>query len=142
MYGSEQERRTSRALRCHRIVAGRRSQVGAARGWAAQRLRGVDRADDVLLAVSELVTNAIVHSRSGAPGGWARLHLRRWPTGVEVRVADLGAADRPQRAAASECAESGRGMALVTAVADEWGTQETPYGLTVWARFSTAGDAR
>ncbi len=59
---------------------------------------GVDpgRLADLLLAVSEAVTNAVLHAyRDRAPGG-VRLELRREGDEVRVTVADEGAGMRPR----------------------------------------------
>jgi anti-sigma regulatory factor (Ser/Thr protein kinase) len=54
-------------------------QVGQARRLLAAFLASFPRADDVVLICSELATNAILHSKSGEPGGHftvrARHHL-------------------------------------------------------------------
>lgn len=88
--------------------------------------------EPVLLAVSELVTNAVRYG--SAP---VRLTLRRCARGVTVGVHD-GAAVPPPRTATlpDDDAESGRGLSLVQAVADETGVQaEDDGGKVVWARF-------
>ena len=105
--------------------------VARARRWTISRLRlryVEDPAVDVAqLLVSELVTNAIVHAST-------RLHLA-----VEVRVDDVRLAvtdDDPQLPSLGAVdleATSGRGMQLVDALADDWGTYVEPHGKTVWA---------
>lgn len=47
----------------------RRDQVREARRFLAGILDGCPAADDVLLAASELATNAVLHSASSQPGG-------------------------------------------------------------------------
>jgi anti-sigma regulatory factor (Ser/Thr protein kinase) len=44
--------------------------VTAARHHITQVLAGVPCAEDVAYAVSEVGANAVMHSRSGQPGGW------------------------------------------------------------------------
>jgi serine/threonine-protein kinase RsbW len=44
--------------------------VRAARHHVAQALAAVPCIEDVAFAVSEIATNAVLHSRSGQPGGW------------------------------------------------------------------------
>ncbi|MFF3269510.1 ATP-binding protein [Streptomyces chrestomyceticus] len=91
-----------------------------------------DDAARVLLVCSELAANAVQHA--GVPG---RL--------FEVRVEDEGAAclvevsdasrRMPRRVRADEEAEHGRGLWLVSVLAEEVGDRlRTPLGKTVWAR--------
>ncbi len=96
----------------------------AARAFAREALADwnvTGRADDVLLCVSELATNALVH---GAPPGRGFL-LRLLPYdggGLRVEVHDSGdgvpAVPRPD---AGEPGEGGRGLLLVAELADKWG---------------------
>jgi anti-sigma regulatory factor (Ser/Thr protein kinase) len=77
--------------------------------------------EDAALAVSELVTNAIRH---GLPP--VGLLLRRRDGQVRMDVNDarpepVTAGDRP-----GELAESGRGLEIVNAVADETGSEHIP----------------
>ncbi|MGW4237636.1 ATP-binding protein [Streptomyces sp. NPDC004749] len=104
------------------------------------------RVDDVLLCVSELATNALVH---GVPPGRGYL-LRLWwresgPLRVEVhdsgggqpRLREPGGAAAGSGVAAD--AESGRGLLLVAAVADAWGVGERDPGKIVWCEFALKG---
>ncbi|MFD9207951.1 ATP-binding protein [Streptomyces sioyaensis] len=94
-----------------------------------------DLAEDVLLVISELITNAVVHalppaalrlSRTGADG---RDTLR-------VEVTDAGPAAAEGRPAVEPCAgEHGRGIGIVTALSAECGTQVHPGGTTRWAEL-------
>ena len=79
----------------------------------------LDQLDDVLLLTSELVTNVVQHTSSD-------MHLDvAWnSSGVLVAVQDHSlatAADRASTAAADVLEESGRGMAIVAALADDFG---------------------
>ncbi len=91
--------------------------------------------DDVLVVVSELVTNAVRHGRPPV-----RLVLRRLPGSLQVAVADadpeLPDPARPAAAVASAVAEGGRGLAIVEALADGVGrTPGSGSGKTVVASF-------
>ncbi|MFQ6146522.1 ATP-binding protein [Streptomyces seoulensis] len=89
-------------------------------------------ADDVLLVVSELVTNALVHARPPAT-----LRMWRVPFGgrgaVHVEVSDLGPAAPPGPAAAPDPDEHGRGLGIVTALSARCGVRTGPGGTHRWA---------
>ncbi|HET6560349.1 MAG TPA: SpoIIE family protein phosphatase [Marmoricola sp.] len=82
--------------------------------------------DEVVLMTSELVTNAFVHGRPPLD-----LRLRRTATEVVVEVQDR-AAYRPRRRRAQEDDESGRGLQIVSVLADRWGSRATGRGKSVW----------
>ncbi|MEV0403769.1 SpoIIE family protein phosphatase [Actinoallomurus sp. NPDC050550] len=86
-------------------------------------------APNVELLVSELVTNAVVH---GAGDVGLRL-IRADSLLCEVR--DDGH-DLPHLCRAEATDENGRGLQLVSALAEHWGTQRTPTGKVVWFEHS------
>jgi anti-sigma regulatory factor (Ser/Thr protein kinase) len=80
------------------------------------------------LLVSEVVTNAVMH---GSPP-LSILVGCRGPDGLLVEVGD-GSTARPQERTPSAADESGRGIALLNQLADEWGVQPLPEsGKKVW----------
>ena len=87
--------------------------------------------DDVALGVTELLSNVVRH----VPGSRAVVRLRHDPGAgrVRVEVTDEGP-PFPLRlpGPAGPYEESGRGLALVAAVAEKWGVQLLPAGKTVW----------
>jgi two-component sensor histidine kinase len=88
--------------------------------------------DDVVLVASELVANAIRHA---APVS-ARKIAVTWDFedgGIVVRVED-GSPTPPQRRPTGSRQPDGRGLAIVEAIAAEWGVEPTPRGKCVWAR--------
>ncbi|WP_432145463.1 ATP-binding protein [Streptomyces sp. bgisy084] len=97
-----------------------------------------DVAEDALLVISELITNAVVHalppavlrlSRAGAGGRGA----------LRVEVTDAGPAAADGRPVVAPCpAEHGRGLDIVTALAAECGTRVHPGGITWWAELPAA----
>lgn len=95
------------------------------REWNAQDLE-----DPVLLACSELVTNALVHAVSSPE---LRLSMDSHRLRMEVEDA---ASSIPSLRAASADALGGRGLLLVDCVADRWGSI-TPVGIgkVVWCEF-------
>ena len=111
--------------------------VRAAREFVRDLLRASGwhgDANAALLVVSELVTNAVVHSRNGF-----RLHLEIDGTDLLVEVADGGrlfsAHDVPPPWANPE-AIGGRGLAIVDAFSTSWGVRGSDGDKCVWARIS------
>ncbi len=93
-------------------------------GWLL--VRGLDElVDTTELLVSELVTNALRHGR-----GDIRLRLLRDTTMV-CEVWDDGYA-QPRQRRAQETDEGGRGLQLVSLLAERWGSRRTPQGKIVW----------
>ncbi|WP_189166690.1 ATP-binding protein [Sphaerisporangium melleum] len=88
-------------------------------------------ADDVVLTVGELLGNAVTH---GAPP--VRLSLWAGTGEFCVRVTDHGPG-RPRQLDLAADAVHGRGLAIVAALADDYGVTPTPDGTgkTVWARW-------
>ncbi|HKR50961.1 MAG TPA: ATP-binding protein [Pseudonocardiaceae bacterium] len=98
---------------------------GTCRRWRVAR-RVVD---DVLLIVSELVTNAVVH----APGERVTVAVLLTAGDVWVAVIDQGPR-RPLHAHAADADdEHGRGLVLVAALADRHEVQPAGTGTAVWA---------
>ncbi len=84
-------------------------------------------ADDALLLVSELVTNALIH---GAPP--IRLTMRRAHSRTIVRVSDSGHQPILLQHPVAADAMSGRGLRLLEAIATEWGVDTNAHGQSVW----------
>lgn len=91
--------------------------------------------EDVDLVVSELVTNALLHTGLGEDGAdKIRLELDLNGRRLTLRVVDSSPLPpRPEEAA--DTAESGRGLLLVDALAAEWDWEDLPDGKAVWAAF-------
>jgi anti-sigma regulatory factor (Ser/Thr protein kinase) len=89
--------------------------------------------DDVLLLVSEMVTNAV---RYAAPP--VRLEISAGREDVVVAVCD-GSPQAPARREPGEEAEGGRGMLLVDLLTDDHGVRSDPPGKAVWARLRRNG---
>ncbi|MBT3164428.1 ATP-binding protein [Streptomyces sp. Vc74B-19] len=121
------------------------AEVGRARRWARSRLAGsgigVDEplAETLILLVSELVTNAVVHT--GCPAV-LRLSLPGQDAAEEVTVR-LEVADRSGRAPVPRCvdgdATGGRGLALVDGLADRWGWSTEGTGKRIWCELDRCG---
>lgn len=82
---------------------------------------------DLLLIVSELVTNAV---RYGAPP--VRVAVVADERSVTVGVVD-GTAEHPVGRPAADDAESGRGLLLLSILSTEHGVLDEPPGKVVWA---------
>ncbi len=87
--------------------------------------------DDVLLLVSELVTNAVLHAGAG-PERPLHVQLLRGPRWVVVAVADEspGFEGHPTPPGGNE--SGGWGLFLVDQIADRWGVESTTCGTRVW----------
>jgi two-component sensor histidine kinase len=117
------------------------TEVGRARRWARSRLAGsgveADEplAETLILLVSELVTNAVVHT--GCPAV-LRLLLSGVPDSSAGTVR-LEVADGSARPPVPRCAEgdetNGRGLALVEALADRWGWSSEGIGKRIWCEL-------
>ncbi|MFE7131225.1 ATP-binding protein [Streptomyces sp. NPDC057638] len=91
--------------------------------------RDGDPAGDVLLVVSELVTNACLHA--GGPTG---LVLRQLSDGVRVEVADRS--PEPPRVRARDAGRpGGHGLVVLERLARSWGWAPTADGKAVWAEL-------
>jgi anti-sigma regulatory factor (Ser/Thr protein kinase) len=103
-----------------RTLPGVPGAAGAAREYLAEILADCPARDDALLCVSELVTNAIQHSRSAGPAGLIRLRLEAEPgQPVQIDVQDDGPA--PVSPSLPDD-EHGRGLLLIAALADAYTT--------------------
>ncbi|MBR7834161.1 ATP-binding protein [Actinospica durhamensis] len=92
--------------------------------------------EDVDLVVSELVTNALLHTGCGADGALqpVLLELECSSGALTCRVVDSSPLP-PLPEQADHNAESGRGLILVEALASAWDWEDLPDGKAVWARF-------
>ena len=122
------------------VSVARRFVDDALTGWGRQAL-----VDDVGLCVSELSTNATLHSGSH----YFEVELENVVGAVRVAVLDTGSGSADSITSRSEitdafhddltadgAATTGRGMFIVSALADSWGIDELPSGKRVWAEFT------
>lgn len=101
-----------------RLFRGTPDQVREVRKFVRDRFAGHAAVEAAVLAASELATNAIKHSASGSGGGVFLVHLTELSAGhVAVLVTDQGGFRVPHAAVPGPCAESGRGLAVVKALA-------------------------
>ena len=107
------------------------AQVREARRFLADVLDGRLEADDATLCLSELVTNATVHSHSRKPGGHFTVHAAIHADLLRVEVRDEGGPwTQPVR---SRDGQHGRGLLIVAALSRDWGrTGDSETGWRVW----------
>ncbi|WP_217139755.1 ATP-binding protein [Streptomyces sp. AC627_RSS907] len=124
------------------------SEVGRARRWARSRLVGsgiqADEplAETLVLLVSELVTNAVVHTGCSAV---VRLVLPGVVTEqAEEATVRLEVDDASDRAPVPRCvgddATGGRGLALVDGLADRWGWSREGSGKRIWCELDRCAE--
>jgi anti-sigma regulatory factor (Ser/Thr protein kinase) len=119
------------------LLPGRATSAGAGRQFLAARLAEwqLDHlSDGALVCVSEVITNAVVHA-----GSHAELSMRVTRGVLRVGVRDVGASAIPTvRPPATPDDTHGRGLLLVEALSDKWGTIEEGGSKVVWFEMSTA----
>ncbi|MGW4434312.1 ATP-binding protein [Streptomyces sp. NPDC004596] len=148
------------------------AEVGRARRWARSRLTGLGigadepLAETLVLLVSELVTNAVVHTgrpavlrlylpgsapepasdpASGAPGPAGATDPAATDPAASATVR-LEVADTSSRAPVPRCvggdATGGRGLALVDCLADRWGWHAEGSGKSIWCELDRCSQSR
>jgi serine/threonine-protein kinase RsbW len=99
---------------------------------AAWRMAGLE--ETAVLLVSELVTNAVRHARTGG----SALVLRLETGGTWLRIEVHDADPRwPQPRTPDKFDGSGFGFVLIEALADKWGVREATIGKAVWVELDT-----
>ena len=111
----------------------------------------LDLIDDVSLSVTELATNATLHSRSN----FFDVELRSDQRAVRVAVVDTGDMSAASIALRADLGPhdpddldldlesmTGRGLFIVSSLASSWGIEALPGGTRVWADFATGGRRR
>lgn len=133
-------------------VAGRRDfpgvarSAGDARRWVVELLRGqvaAETLETAELLVSEVVTNAILHSDSAGPGGLVTVRVGLSGDLVHIEVVDDGSATNvPAILTADDDSLSGRGLSWVDRLAVAWGAdRDDEAGGVVWFRLPCDGSA-
>ncbi len=114
-----------------RSFPGRPDQVAVARDFIRRTLGSVPVADEAVLLVSELATNALQHTATGAGGTFDVTVVVRDGSAL-IAVTDNGAERKPLAVSVGPEAEAGRGLDLVDIIADRWGHSGGRHGRTVW----------
>jgi anti-sigma regulatory factor (Ser/Thr protein kinase) len=114
------------------------AQIGPARQFLAGVLDGWSTADDAALCLSELVTNAILHSRSAEPGGQFTVRVQLAGRNLRVEVTDDGG---PWVWTAYPDEQHGRGLLIVGSLARSWGQSDgSDGGRIVWYEMTLLGN--
>jgi anti-sigma regulatory factor (Ser/Thr protein kinase) len=117
------------------------SGVGTARRRMREELRAHGApdtvVDDAVLILSELLSNSCRHARPLRDDASVRASWSRdTEGGLTISVTDGGGPTRPLPATPSVSARGGRGLAIISALAREWGVEEETgapsEGVTVW----------
>jgi anti-sigma regulatory factor (Ser/Thr protein kinase) len=110
-----------------------------ARAWLdAEQIHEEEARNAVLLVVSELTTNAVLHSASS----YITSLLWRTADRIFVEVRDQGRSSSiPRLGRAKETDVHGRGLSLVTAVASKWGMRRSTGECAVWAAVAIGPEA-
>jgi hypothetical protein len=111
-------------------VPGVPASVPIVRRLVREALPDCPRADDLMLAVTELATNAISHSASGQ-GGSFTVRLRTAPRGARIEVTDEGPAE------SQPACSNGWGLTIVASVTDQAAAVIQPDGRrTAWCEVT------
>lgn len=114
------------------IPQARRFTTDTLVAWGFEQL-----VDAGALVVSELATNAVLHARSAFT-----VRLRIEADG-QLRVEVVDASVRqPELRRHSQGATTGRGMAIVAELADDWGVDPEVVGKVVWVRLRSVESGR
>jgi serine/threonine-protein kinase RsbW len=113
-----------------RVFAAQPIQLAHARRFIAGVLSGFGAADDIILCVCELASNAVLHSCSREPGGQFTVRIIVSPGGrIRAEVVDRGGPWNPEPARDEE---RGRGLLIVDALATRWGVTGSDAGRSAW----------
>ncbi|MFC6066162.1 SpoIIE family protein phosphatase [Streptomyces ochraceiscleroticus] len=108
------------------VMHARRFTARTLRSWKAE-----DELDVVLLVVSELVTNAVVHTQ-----GEVRLDLTLTAERLRVAVTDTSARAPAKPVTVGWESTGGRGLLLVEAMTESWGSVPVSGGKQVWGEIA------
>ncbi|WP_344458058.1 ATP-binding protein [Actinocorallia aurantiaca] len=125
--------------RPHRVFSGTLDQLAEVRRFVRLVADGHEAVYLAELVACELAANAVLHTRSGRPGGWFAVEAGFGPDEVRVAVSDLGSGREPEARPADIEAVSGRGLWMVELMSLEWGSEPTEAGRRVWASLPVSG---
>jgi anti-sigma regulatory factor (Ser/Thr protein kinase) len=126
-----------RAVRETVTLAGRAERARAARSFVGEVLgSGHPCRDAAILLVSEIFSNSVRHSGSGAAGETVTVAVRARDGIVRVEVTDRAGPGTPELRPADRDAEGGRGLQLVAALAARWGSRRRGGRTVTWFELS------
>jgi anti-sigma regulatory factor (Ser/Thr protein kinase) len=124
-------------------IPGTPQAVSGARAFVARTVSAAGKAatvdsDAATLLTSELTTNAIQHTASGAPGGTVTIVVIDVADGVVIEVIDEGSVSVPI-VKLDVFTPDGHGLFLVKQMASQWGYLRDKAGTTVWFHLAAGG---
>ena len=115
------------------MLAGRAERARVARTFVGGVLGpGHPCGDAAVLLVSELFSNSLRHSGSGAPGGMVAVTVTAGGGLVRVEVTDQSGPGVPELCPADDSGEGGRGLRLVAGLAARWGWRRCDGRTVTW----------
>ena len=105
------------------------SQIRHARVFLTAVIPGHPLADDAALCLSDIATNAVMHSNSRQAGGTFTVRITHCPSHLRVEVEDQGGPWTPSQEGDGR---RGRGLLIVTQLATAWGTSGGITARAVW----------
>jgi len=123
-----------------RLRGGPRAPSAARAALDALHQQGLepDHAQSARLLISEVVTNSVRHAGATADD-WIGLDIELSPELIRVQVTDHGPGFQPSPTLAPLDQPDGRGLFLVSELADRWGTDED--GRRVWFEIDRRQEA-
>jgi anti-sigma regulatory factor (Ser/Thr protein kinase) len=91
-----------------------------------------DVRQDVMLVISELVSNAVRHA-AALPGDSVGVTCGINDDCLHIEITDGGSLTRPSPEVATVFAQGGRGLDIVRMISREWGVTQDGDTVTVWA---------
>lgn len=121
-------------------LPGKPQNVRHARRFVADIIGETHRqCDTALLLTSELVTNAVAHSRSGLPGGTLDVIVSATCSALLITVTDNGSEAGPPAIRTPPGGTDGNGLVLVDSLSDGWGYRHERGRTAVWFRLRALG---
>jgi serine/threonine-protein kinase RsbW len=116
------------------MVPGRSDLVPALRNLVGRLLAGHPAVDDIRLMTTEIISNAIRHSRSGQRNGTLTVRVLDIGHAIRVEVTDEGSAtSRPHHHSYGNAnSQHGYGLHLVSALATTWQSTASGEGNKTW----------
>ena len=121
------------AVRESVTLAGRAERARAARDFVSEMLGlGHPCGDVAVLLVSEVLSNSVRHSGSGAPGETVTVAVIAGDSVVRVEVTDRAGLGTPELRPVGRDGEGGRGLQLVAGLAARWGWRTAGGRVVTW----------